>query len=266
MFFYISKILWFFAQPSNALLILLFVGTVMLWSRWARWGRRVVLLSGLLFFAAGLSPLGHALILPLENRFARADLGSGESPSGIIILGGAQDMSIVAARGVIAVNEAAERLIEAAALARRHPEAKVMFSGGSNAVFGDKLSEASGARDLLVGLGIAPQRLHLEGKSRNTFENAKFSARLANPETRDRWLLVTSASHMPRAIGSFRSVGFNVEPWPVDYRTRGKRDIRRFFPKPSEGLRRVDLATREWMGLLAYRLTGRTLTLFPGPQ
>lgn len=265
MFFYISKIVWFFAQPSNALLILLLVGTAMLWSRWARWGRRVILVSALLFLAAGLSPLGHALILPLEDRFPRPDLSAGSAPTGIIVLGGAQDMSIVSARGVIALNEAAERLIEAAALARKYPEARIVFSGGSNEIFGDKVSEASGARDLLVDLGIAPGRLLLEDESRNTFENAKYSARLTGARDDERWLLVTSASHMPRAMGSFRSAGFRVEPWPVDFRTRGKSDIKRFFPKPSEGLRRVDLATREWMGLLAYRVTGRTDTLFPAP-
>jgi uncharacterized SAM-binding protein YcdF (DUF218 family) len=265
MFFYIAKILWFFAQPSNALLTLLLVGTAMLWSRWARWGRRIVLWASLLLLLAGLSPLGHAIILPLENRFDRARLETGAPPDGIVVLGGAQDMSIIRARGVVAVNEAAERLIEAATLARRFPEARIMFSGGSNALFGDRDTEALGARELLVKLGVAPERLLLEDKSRDTYENAAFSARLAAPKAFERWLLITSASHMPRAMGCFRTARFAVEPWPVDFRTRGVDDIWRFFPKPSEGLRRVDLAMREWLGLLAYRVTGRTSRLFPGP-
>jgi uncharacterized SAM-binding protein YcdF (DUF218 family) len=71
---------------------------------------------------------------------------------------------------------------------------------------------------------------------------------------------------MPRAIGAFRQAGFDVEAWPVDYRTRGRADLIRPFDKVSEGLRRVDVASREWAGLLAYRLTGRSDALFPAPR
>ena len=117
MFYYVSKFVWFVVQPSNAVLLLLLAGIVLLWSRWARMGRRIVLASGVLLFAGGLTPLGHVLLLPLEDRFTRADLSSEGPPDGIVILGGAQDMSVHAARGVITVNEAAERLIEGVSLA-----------------------------------------------------------------------------------------------------------------------------------------------------
>jgi hypothetical protein len=70
---------------------------------------------------------------------------------------------------------------------------------------------------------------------------------------------------MPRAMGAFRRAGFKVEPWPVDYRTRGRADLTRPFDTVSEGLRRVDVAAREWVGLLAYRLSGRSSALFPAP-
>jgi len=76
---------------------------------------------------------------------------------------------------------------------------------------------------------------------------------------------VTSAYHMPRSIGAFRRVGFAVEAYPVDYRTRGIEDLARPFPSLGEGLRRGDIAMREWIGLLMYRLAGRTNELFPGP-
>ena len=265
MFFYVSKVLWFFAQPSNAILLLLLAGIVLLWSRWARTGRALVVASGALLFAGGLTPLGHALMLPLEERFARANLSSGASLDGIVILGGAQDMTVRTARGVIAVNESAERLIEGVMLARRYPDIKILFTGGSGDVFEKHLSEAQGAAALLESLGVARKRLLLEKEAKNTFQNALYSLRLANPRPGARWLLVTSASHMPRAMGCFRKVGFAIEPWPVDYRTRGYQDVWRFFPKPSEGLRRVDNAVREWAGLLAYWVTDRTDTLFPGP-
>jgi len=70
---------------------------------------------------------------------------------------------------------------------------------------------------------------------------------------------------MPRAVGVFRRIGFMVEPYPVDYRTRGIEDLARPFPSLGEGLRRGDAATREWIGLLMYRVAGRTDELFPGP-
>ena len=265
MFYYVSKFVWFVVQPSNAVLLLLLAGIVLLWSRWARVGRRIVLASGLLLFAGGLTPLGHVLLLPLEDRFTRADLSSEGPPDGIVILGGAQDMSVHAARGVITVNEAAERLSEGVSLARRFPEATIVFTGGANAIFEKSMTEAEGAASIFESLGVARQQLLLERNALNTFHNALYSIKVAQPRLGARWLLVTSANHMPRAMGSFRKVGFAIEPWPVDYRTRGRQDVWRFFTKPSEGWRRMDLAMREWAGLLAYRLTGRTDTLFPGP-
>jgi len=265
MFYYVSKILGFFLNPSTALLFLLLLGIAMLWSRWARAGRRLALVSGMLLLATGLSPLGHALMLPLENRFPRADIAQGSAPAGIVVLGGSQDMSNTLARGTPALNEASERLVEAAVLSHRFPAARIIFSGGSNAVFGDKQTEASGAQELLVSLGVDRQRLTLENRATNTYQNALFSYDVARPVEKQQWLLVTSAGHMPRAMGVFRKVGFDVSPWPVDYRTRGPQDLTRFFSKASEGWRRVDMAVHEWVGLMAYRVTGRTDNLFPSP-
>ena len=165
MFFYISKFFWFILQPSNAVLFLLILGIAMLWSRWARTGRWIVFAAGMTLLVGGLSPLGHALLLPLENRFERSALEHGP-PAGILILGGAQDMSVTAARGAVALNEAGDRLVEAALLARRFPNAKVVFTGGSSEIFGDKLSEAEGAKMLLTGLGISRDRLILEERAK----------------------------------------------------------------------------------------------------
>jgi uncharacterized SAM-binding protein YcdF (DUF218 family) len=171
---------------------------------------------------------------------------------------------------VPALNEAAERLVEAAILTRRFPGAKIAFSGGDAGVLYKAGSEAEGAESLLAALGVPRDRLILEAKSRDTYENAVLLkeelAKQSELGPGRRWLLVTSAYHMPRAIGAFRQAGFDVEAWPVDYRTRGRADLIRPFDKVSEGLRRVDVASREWAGLLAYRLTGRSDALFPAPR
>lgn len=270
MFFYLAKAVWFLLQPSTLIALLIGYGAILIWTGWARWGRRFVSIGAILLLVAGLSPLGNALILPLEDRFPRADLEIPPPPAGFIILGGAEDRLVGTARKAPALNEAAERMVEAAMLAKRFPDAKIAFSGGDAGVLYQTGNEAEGAETLLTALGVTRDRLILEAKSRDTYENAV----LLKDELTERgelgpgkrWVLITSAYHMPRAIGAFRHAGFEVEAWPVDYRTRSRADLTRPFDKVSEGLRRVDVASREWAGLLAYWLTGRTDTLFPAPR
>jgi len=275
MFFYLAKAVWFVLQPSTLIALLIGYGAILIWTGWARWGRRFVSIGAILLLAVGLSPLGNALILPLEDRFPRADLSTPSEPAGIIILGGAENRLVGGARGAPTLNEAGERLLEGAILARKFPGAKVAFSGGEAGILYKSDSEAEGAAALLTQLGVERERLILEANARDTFENAVYLKKELGGQNAlgkgalgkdKRWLLITSAYHMPRSIGAFRQAGFDVEPWPVDYRTRGPADFAKPFDKVSEGLRRVDTATREWVGLLAYWLTGRTNALFPAPD
>ena len=153
-----------------------------------------------------------------------------------------------------------------AELARRYPNARVVFTGGSGRlVYGGTTSEAELAARLFESFGIAKARVMLENKSRDTDENARFTKELVQPKPGERWLLVTSAHHMPRSVGVFRAAGFPVEAFPVDYRTRGAVDLLRPFSNVGDGLRRTDTAAREWVGLFVYRLTGRSAELFPAP-
>jgi uncharacterized SAM-binding protein YcdF (DUF218 family) len=268
-FFYAAKVLWFVLQPSTLLALLIAYGAILIWTGWARWGRRFVTVGALLLLLAGLSPLGNALILPLEDRFPRANLDAPPAPTGFIVVGGAEDRLVEVARQAPAVNEAGERLLETVVLARKFPEAKIAFSGGDAGILYKADSEAVGAAALLKDMGVAPDRMILEAGSRDTYENAVFLKteldRLGLLDPDKRWVLITSAFHMPRSMGAFRQAGFAVEPWPVDYRTRCTADLTRPFDQVSEGLRRVDIAVHEWVGLLAYRLAGRTAELFPAP-
>ncbi|HUU67099.1 MAG TPA: YdcF family protein [Methyloceanibacter sp.] len=270
MFFYFAKALWFVLQPSTLIALLIGYGAILIWTGWARWGRRFVTIGAILLLVVGLSPLGNALIVPLEDRFSRADLDEPPAPAGIIILGGAEDRLVGSARKAPTLNEAGERLLEGAILANRFPDAKIAFSGGDAGILYKSDSEAEGAAALLTQLGVARDRLILEADARDTYENAVFLKKELTAkgalDPAKRWLLITSAYHMPRSMGAFRAAGFTVEPWPVDYRTRGPVDLARPFDKVSEGLRRVDVAMREWVGLIAYWVTGRTDALFPGPQ
>ena len=264
MFFPLSKILGFFAIPSNLVISIGLLGLLLLPTRFARAGRVLAFASLIVLAILGLSPVGNALMIPLEDRFPRWDATRG-APDGIIVLGGAISPDVSAARDDVALNEAAERLTVAAELARRYPAARIVFSGGSGALIYDEGTEAPFALRLLEDLGIPHARILLENRSRNTVENAIFSKALIQPKPGERWLLVTSAHHLPRAIGVFRKMGFSVEAYPVDWRTRGAADALRPFATLGDGLRRSDTAVREWVGLAVYWLTGRSSALFPGP-
>jgi uncharacterized SAM-binding protein YcdF (DUF218 family) len=264
MFFTLSKIIGLFALPSNLLIAIGIVGLILLCTRFTRLGSWLVVTSLVLIAIAGLSPLGNDLMIPLEQRFPPWD-PSGGPPGGIVVLGGAISPEVSAFRDAVALNEAAERITAAAELARRYPNARIVYSGGSNALLSDGAVEAPFAVRELEALGVAHDRITAEEQSRNTIENAVYSRLVAQPKPGERWLLVTSAFHMPRAIAAFRAAGFAVEAYPVDWRTRGPRDAGRFFGSLSEGLTRTDTALHEWAGLLIYRLTGKTKELFPAP-
>jgi uncharacterized SAM-binding protein YcdF (DUF218 family) len=264
MFFILSKALGFFALPSNLLITIGLVGLVLLLTPFRRLASWLVVTSLVLLALFGLSPLGNALMLPLEERFPPWDASRGP-PDGVIVLGGIIAEDVSAARGAVALNESAERVTVAAELARRYPNVRIIFSGGTNALIFEKDAEAGFAVRQLEDLGVARERITAEEQSRNTIENAVFSRLIANPQPGERWLLLTSAFHMPRAVAVFRAVGFPVEPYPVDWRTTGPADLFRPYPSVSEGLRRTDVAVREWVGLLLYRFTGKTVELFPAP-
>jgi len=262
--FYISKVFWGVMQPAMLLLILVIAGAVLLGTRYQRAGRRLVIAAAVFFVVGGIGPLSTWMILPLEDRFPRADL-SGRPVDGIVILGGAEDARVAKGRGTHALNESAERMTEAATLARRYPDAKVLFTGGTVEILREPTVEADAAGMVLRDLGIGSDRLLLERKARNTAENAVLAKELADPKPGQRWLLITSAWHMPRAMGLFRKAGFDVEAWPTDYRTAGPSDAWMLFSSPVEGLRRLDFVVKEWLGLLVNRVTGRSDELFPAP-
>jgi uncharacterized SAM-binding protein YcdF (DUF218 family) len=264
-FFVLSKLLAFFTQPSNLIVLLGLVGLVLTRTRFARAGWRLAAGSLVLVGLIGFLPFGRALSIPLENRFPRWD-PTGAPPAGIIVLGGAVSANKVATRGEVGVNEAAERVIAVPALAKRYPAARIIYSGGDPGLFVHLGSEADVVTDLFESLGVPASRLTLEGRSRNTVENAVYSKTLAQPKPGERWLLVTSALHMPRAMGAFRQAGFAVEAYPVDYQTNGWHDMLDVIGGVSRGLVRTDDALHEWIGLIAYRVTGKTSEMLPGPR
>lgn len=265
MFFTLSKLIYFLITPSNFLVVSALVGVgLLLASARRRLGGTLALLGTLGLLLGGLSPLSEIALLPLEQRFGPFP-EDGPAPAGIVVLGGGIESGLSEARDQVVVNDAGERPIYLGELARRFPGARLVFSGGSGFV-GGGIAEADIVSRQADTLGLPRARLILENRSRNTRENALFSADLAQPKPGERWLLVTSAWHMPRAVGCFRQAGFTVTAFPIDYRTRGWRDLARFNGFASDGLLQLDLATKEWIGLVVYRLAGYIPDWLPGPD
>lgn len=263
MVFILSKLFWYLASPGNLLALLAVTGGIRLAATRRRRGLALVFVGGLGFLAIAVLPVSTWAIAPLENRFPQPTLP--QRVDGIIVLGGAVEPRISAAHGVPAVNNAAERLLTAAVLARRYPTARIVLSGGEATIVPEGFHEANVMREVLVRQGIAPERLEVEGTSRNTYENAVDSYRLAQPKPGHVWVLITSGWHMPRAVGCFRKIGWPVIPYPVDYRAADPSDFVTTFLLFEE-LPPLTLAMKEWVGLVAYRVLGRTDALFPAPQ
>jgi uncharacterized SAM-binding protein YcdF (DUF218 family) len=261
MIFVASKLFWAVIAPGNLLLLLLWVGLLGLARGRRQRGLRLALAAALGLLAVAILPVGDWVVAPLEARFPAPSLPA--RIDGIIVLGGAVEPAITRAHGQVALDDAAERITETLALARRHPEARLLLSGGDASILpqpGEK--EADETRRLFIDLGIPAERILVEDRSRNTFENAVESRLVASPKPGETWLLVTSAAHMPRAVGCFRHIGWNVLPYPVDYRTEAGPYLD-FSLSGHFGL--LDFAAKEWVGLVAYRLLGRIDSVFPGP-
>ena len=261
MFFIFSKALAFILTPSNLFTVIGVVGLLMILVRWARFGWFLLTMAIAGLALAGWTPLGPILLMTLEDRFPKQVAPA--SISGIVMLGGAVDIHITQARDSEAWNDQAERITAVAELANKFPTARIILSGGSG--HQEAISESSIAKQALIAMGVPGERLELEERSRNTCENAMESVITAKPKSGDVWLLVTSASNMPRAIACFRAANFPVVSYPVDYHTRGREDFRRIQESIAEGLAQTDLAAHEWVGLISYRLAGLTDELFPEP-
>lgn len=264
MFFYLSKIFWALAAPLNFFFLLTAIAVAGLFTRWRK-GARALLVALVAGFAVmAYAPVGMAMLRVLEDRFPRPAEPL-EAPTGVIVLGGGVGPTVSHYRGTAELTDAGGRMTEAAMLAHRFPDMRVVFTGGSAALLGSSLREADVARRLFLGLGLAPERLVFEDASRNTYENAIFTRKLLQPRPGERWLLLTSAFHMPRSMGVFRKAGFEVIPYPVDYASTGQAGDYAPSSESMENLRRFQRAVREWIGLAAYRATGRTDALFPAP-
>ena len=264
MFFVVSKLYQDFLSPVPLMLFLALAGAILTMGRAARFGRALAIGSTFALLVMALTPVGLLLVAPLEDRFPDPPADAAP-PYGIVILGGAIKSDESDARGQ-AVFDEGERVVEAALLARRYPEARIVFTGGNGSLAGGSNHEAEDAKKLLVALGVDPARVTLETASRNTDENARFTAAMVHPEPGQRWYLVTSGFHMPRSMGLFEKAGFRRRRLSGRLPDDRPRSSISWWLGAADNLRVFSIAAKEWIGLAAYRATGRIDRLFPGPQ
>jgi uncharacterized SAM-binding protein YcdF (DUF218 family) len=257
--FIVDKVLTMLLLPTALMVECALLGLVL--SRW-RIGRFLLVLGIGALTSCLILPVDSWAVRPLEDRFPAVTVPP-DKVDGIVVLGGAIDDLTSRDRGTPTLTSAANRLTTFVILAHRYPQAKLVFTGGSGAIVQGVSNEAEFARILLEQLGVPPDRVIFENTSRTTWENAVNSAALVKPQPGETWVLVTSASHMPRAVGVFRKIGWAVLPWPVGYQSR---DHLTDHPQSmGRKLEVLDWAVHEWIGMTAYYLQGRISAWFPAP-
>lgn len=259
MFFYFSKLIWSIVAPGNLLIILLSVGIVLLLMNKIRYAKIVLSTVSTVFIVISMFPVGHWLLYPLEGQFSIEPVLPLQV-DGIIVLSGAVVAKATAQTGQVQVNEKVDRELAFMKLARRYPEAKLLYTGGSSSLTHQQFKGADAGRQLLEEQGIDLSRVVFERDSRNTSESAHLSIKKVQPELDESWVLITTAWHMPRSIGVFCKEGWSVIPYPVDYNGSNRFSFGFNFTAHLLGL---EVAVKEWLGLLAYWMSGRIPSLIP---
>ena len=177
MIYYVSKVFWLIAAPTSALVLISAIAALWAVLGSSKFAARLASAAACGLVIGAFTPIGVALTVPLEYRFPFGQPDLQAPPDGIIVLAGAGDA------GIDAVS----------ALSRDYPTARLTYSGFS-----------ATALKRFARLGGDPARVYVESRPRTTSEDALYSAALLKPKPGERWLLVTLASHMPRAVGCFR--------------------------------------------------------------
>lgn len=258
--FVFLKVAEILVAPLNLVLYALLAALILpLFGRNLLAHRLIQLAVGALLALAVL-PWSNWLVAPLEERFPPPS-ALPDQVDGVVVLGGAVNPVMSAARHQPNINGAAERLFALLELGRRYPQARIVFSSGTGSIARPDLKEAPVVRGLLDSAGFDTTRVIFENQSRNTWENAVFSRDLALPRPGQTWLLVTSAMHMPRSVGAFRAAGWQVVPYPVDYQTSGERHA--IGLNLVGGGVSIHAALHEWLGLAYYRARGWSDSWYP---
>lgn len=259
----VSKLYWIAVQPLSLSLILVLFGIAAGLFQWRRSQMLFSLGAGLVLFVTLFTTTGSLLLQVLEDRFPRPTLLA--DPGCLLVLGGGFESEITDARGGYELNQSGDRYVEMIRLARLYPQAKLLVSGGDGHFTSQFEDDVAIARRMFADFGLSTDRVLGDPISRNTYENAVNSSRIMRENGIAECVMITSAFHMPRAMGMFRRVGARVQPWAVDYRTNARTGFAIDIGDPGGNAQQMTTAIREWSGLVGNYVAGRTEALFPAP-
>ncbi len=261
LFFSLSKLIWYAIKPGNLIVIAIIVAFCFLYKGRVVWAKRLLAAITVLLLLILLLPIGPLLLYSLESRFD-ANPPLPEHVDGIIVLGGAIDPVGSYQWQQVEIGGSAERLYALSVLAQQYPQAKLVYTSGSGSLMNQRYKDADVAKLFYQTLGLNQANMVFERESRNTYENAVNSKNIIKPTAGEVWILVTSASHMPRSIGIFCHINWPVIPYPVDHRTL-PHSLYAISLDFMANLGQIELALREWIGLITYYFTDKSAAIYP---
>ena len=261
MFVFLSKLLPLFVYPVGLACILIIVGLMI--SKWRRWQRIVLILALLMLWLGGNHWVSMALARSLEWRY----LPPAEIPKAdvIVVLSGGT-LGPDYPRPIVETDGAGDRIIYAAHLFKRGIAPHILLTGGTIDWMNQTSSPTEEMATILEMMGVPREAMWFEPDSQNTAENAAYSSKILKEKGIQRILLVTSASHMPRAVKLFQAQGLEVTPLPTDFTVTQKdwnnlthADIKAqilgLLPS-AENLSLTSRMLKEYIGMLVYSLRG----------
>ena len=261
LFFYISKLIWLLVSPDSLFLILILTTLILLYIGKQQLAKILLTFTSGLLLIIAFFPVGEWLLYPLESRF-QTNPTLPKKIEGIIVLSGAEDTARSSLWNQVELGSAAERDLMFISLARQYPKAKLVFTGGTGSLTQQEYKAADVAKKLFQQQGLDVNKIIFERGSRNTYENVIFSKKIIKPIQNKNWILITTSWHMPRSVGIFCKSEWPVIPFPVDHSTK-KGDLFRIDFDVLENLSSLKTAIKEWLGLFAYYLSGKTTSLLP---
>ena len=260
MSFYLSKILWLILNPFNIFIFITLLSILLYFIKLSRFSLIIFLINFVFITFISFLPIGSYLIYTIEKEY-HSNINPPEKVDGILILGGATNPLLYNEYDQISLNDSSERLVESVFIIKKFDKAKVIFSGGSGFLNRPGFDNAQVAKSFYKKIGIEIDKIIFEDNSRNTYENIIYSKKIANPKINENWLLITSASHMKRALLIADKNNWDLIPYAVDFK-----NIKEFKLIPNlnllSNLNSFQQGSHEWLGLVSYYLMGRTDKVF----
>ena len=260
MTFYLSKLLWFLFNPFNCILFLFFLSLILNFFKFLKFSKIILFFSFLLFIISGVLPTGSYLLYLLEKNYHNR-VALPENVDGILILSGATNPFLTKEYDQISLNGSVERLTESIQLINKYPTAKVFFAGGSGYVEYPDLNHSEVAKKFYESLNVNTKNIFFDKKSRNTYENIVFANKKINPNINEKWIIVTSAFHLKRAISVGEKLGWELIPYATDYKLSKKFKWGLSFSF-YQNFGMLQHSSHEWVGIIAYYFMGRSSKIF----